>query len=140
MVGFALFFKLSRRGKMMQAVSEDRDAAEMVGVNINNIFLWVWGLGALLGGAAGVLLAPITLVYPDMGWSILAKSFAAAVLGGLDSLMGAVIGGLLMGLFEQMLGGYLGTMYQNVAGFAVIIIVLLVRPNGLFGEKDTTRV
>ena len=109
-------------------------------VNINNIFLWVWGLGALLGGAAGVLLAPITLVYPDMGWSILVKSFAAAVLGGLDSLMGAVIGGLLMGLFEQMLGGYLGTMYQNVAGFAVIIIVLLVRPNGLFGEKDTTRV
>ena len=75
-----------------------------------------------------------------MGWSILVKSFAAAVLGGLDSLMGAVIGGLLMGLFEQMLGGYLGTMYQNVAGFAVIIIVLLVRPNGLFGEKDTTRV
>ncbi|MAS51006.1 MAG: hypothetical protein CL712_03680 [Chloroflexi bacterium] len=140
MAAFALFFNFSRRGKMMQAVSEDRDAAEMVGVNINNIFLWVWGLGALLGGAAGVLLAPITLVYPDMGWSILVKSFAAAVLGGLDSLMGAVIGGLLMGLFEQMLGGYLGTMYQNVAGFAVIIIVLLVRPNGLFGEKDTTRV
>jgi branched-chain amino acid transport system permease protein len=137
---FALFFALTRRGKMIQAVSEDKDAAEMVGVNVNLVFLWVWGLGALLGGLAGVLMAPVTLVYPDMGWSILVKSFAAAVLGGLDSLVGAVIGGLLLGVFEQLLAGYVGTMFHSIAGFAVIIIVLLFRPNGILGSKESVRV
>jgi branched-chain amino acid transport system permease protein len=104
------------------------------------VFLWVWGLGALLGGLAGVLMAPVTLVYPDMGWSILVKSFAAAVLGGLDSLVGAVIGGLLLGVFEQLLAGYVGTMFHSIAGFAVIIVVLLFRPNGILGSKESVRV
>ena len=140
MVLFGLFFALTRHGKMMQAVSEDRDAAALVGINVRLVFLWIWALGSLLGGLAGVLMAPIILVYPDMGLSILVKSFAAAVLGGFDSLAGAVIGGLLMGVFEQMLSGYAGTMFQDIAGFAVIIVVLLVRPSGLFGSKEQTRV
>ena len=97
-------------------------------------------LGSLLGGLAGILLAPITLVYPDMGMIILVKSFAAAVLGGFNSLVGAVIGGLLMGVFEQMLGGYIGTKFQDIAGFTVIIMVLLFRPSGLFGSKELNRV
>jgi branched-chain amino acid transport system permease protein len=140
MLLFILFFYGTRHGKMMQAVSEDKDAAAIVGVDARQVFLWIWGLGAMLGGLAGVLMAPITLVYPDMGLSILVKSFAAAVLGGFDSLLGAVIGGLLMGVFEQLLGGYLGTMFQDIAGFAVIILVLLIRPSGLFGSKELTRV
>lgn len=140
MVVFGLFFALTRQGKMMQAVSEDKDAAAIVGVDSGRVFLWIWGLGALLGGLAGVLMAPITLIYPDMGLSILVKSFAAAVLGGFDSLLGAVVGGLLMGVFEQLLGGYLGTKFQDIAGFAVIIVVLLIRPSGLFGSKELTRV
>ena len=140
MILFGLFFALTRHGKMMQAVSEDRDAAALVGINVRLVFLWIWALGSLLGGLAGVLMAPIILVYPDMGLSILVKSFAAAVLGGFDSLAGAVIGGLLMGIFEQMLSGYAGTMFQDIAGFSVIILVLLIRPSGLFGSKEQTRV
>ena len=128
MILFGLFFALTRHGKMMQAVSEDRDAAgpPLVGINVRLVFLWIWALGSLLGGLAGVLMAPIILVYPDMGLSILVKSFAAAVLGGFDSLAGAVVGGLLMGIFEQMLSGYAGTMFQDIAGFSVIILVLLI--------------
>ena len=140
MILFGLFFALTRHGKMMQAVSEDRDAAALVGINVRLVFLWIWALGSLLGGLAGVLMAPIILVYPDMGLSILVKSFAAAVLGGFDSLAGAVVGGLLMGIFEQMLSGYAGTMFQDIAGFSVIILVLLIRPSGLFGSKEQTRV
>ena len=97
------------------------------------------GPRAMLGGLAGVLMAPITLVYPDMGMIILVKSFAAAILGGFTSLINAVIGGMLMGIFEQMLG-YVGTKFQDIAGFAVIILVLLIRPSGLFGTKEMSRV
>ena len=140
MMLFGLFFAFTRQGKMMQAVSEDKDAAAIVGVDSRRVFLWIWGLGAMLGGLAGVLMAPITLVYPDMGMIILVKSFAAAILGGFTSLIGAVIGGMLMGIFEQMLGGYVGTKFQDIAGFAVIILVLLIRPSGLFGIKETSRV
>ena len=140
MLLFGLFFAFTRQGKMMQAVSENKDAAAIVGVDSRRVFLWIWGLGAMLGGLAGVLMAPITLVYPDMGMIILVKSFAAAILGGFTSLIGAVIGGMLMGIFEQMLGRYVGTKFQDIAGFAVIILVLLIRPSGLFGTKEMSRV
>lgn len=140
LLAFWGFFSFTRIGRMMQAVAEDRDAAAIVGIDASRVFLWIWALGSMLGGIAGVLMAPVTLVYPDMGFAMLVKAFAAAMLGGFDSLLGAVIGGLLMGVIEQLVGGYIGTLYQEIAAFVLIIVVLLLRPSGLLGSRQLTRV
>ncbi len=140
LVTFWVFFRFTRIGRMMQAVAEDRDAAAIVGIDASRVFLWIWALGALLGGIAGVLMAPVTLVYPDMGFAMLVKAFAAAMLGGFDSLLGAVIGGILVGVFEQLVGGYIGTLYQEISAFVLIVVVLLLRPSGLLGSRQLTRV
>lgn len=140
LVSFGAFFRFTRAGRLMQAVAEDPDAARIVGVNVDRVFMWIWGAGALLGGMAGVLLAPITMVYPDMGLTVLIKAFAAAVLGGFDHLGGVVVGGLLLGVLEILLGFYGGSRYQEVVGFVVIVVVLLTRPQGLFGSMRIARV
>jgi branched-chain amino acid transport system permease protein len=140
LAAFWVFFRFTRIGRMMQAVAEDRDAAAIVGIDASRVFLWIWALGALLGGIAGVLMAPVTLVYPDMGFPILIKAFAAAMLGGFDSLLGAVIGGILVGVIEQLVGGYVGTLYQEISAFVLIVVVLLLRPSGLLGSRQLTRV
>lgn len=140
LLAFAAFFRYTRAGRLMQAVAEDPEAARIVGVDVDRVFMWIWGAGAALGGLAGVLLAPITMIYPDMGLTILIKAFAAAVLGGFDHLGGVVVGGLLLGVLEIVLGFYLGTKYQEIVGFAVILLVLAVRPQGLLGSARVARV
>lgn len=140
LLGFAAFFRYTRAGRLMQAVAEDPEAARIVGVDVDRVFMWIWGAGAGLGGLAGVLLAPVTMIYPDMGLTILIKAFAAAVLGGFDHLGGVVIGGLLLGVLEIVLGFYVGTKYQEIVGFAVILLVLTFRPQGLLGSVRVARV
>lgn len=136
---FAAFFVRTRYGKQMQAVAEDQDAAAIVGINVSAVFMWIWGAGALLGGLAGILMTPVTMVYPDLGMIILIKAFAAAVLGGFDNLFGAALGGFILGVAELLLGYYLGSQYQDVVGFVIIMLVLVVRPQGLFGSRSVAR-
>lgn len=93
----------------------------------------------MLGGVSGVLMAPVTMIYPDMGLSILIKSFAAAALGGFDHLGGVVLGGLILGILEVCLGFYVGSKYQEVVGFALILSVLIFRPQGLLGSARIAR-
>ena len=139
LVAFAAFFVRTRYGKQMQAVAEDQEAAAIVGINVSAVFMWIWGAGAMLGGLAGILMTPVTMVYPDLGMVILIKAFAAAVLGGFDNLLGAVIGGLLLGVVELVLSYYIGTRFQDVIGFVVIMLILTLRPQGILGSREVAR-
>ena len=93
-----------------------------------------------MGAAAGFLAAPLTLLYPDMGAAYLLKAFAAAVVGGFGNTLGAVVGGLIIGVIEMLAGGLFSTKIMQVAAYIVIIVVMFVRPEGLFGRRSTRRV
>jgi len=133
MLVFALVFRYTVFGRMMQATSENATAAYLVGIRVERVFTWTWGVGAALAGAAAVLMAPLTILTPDMGLDLLLKAFAATILGGLGSMPGAVVGGLLVGVSESLAGGYIDTAFQDVSSFVVIMVVLIVKPTGLFG-------
>lgn len=140
MLAFLVFFRYTRLGLMMRATAENQRAAALVGIRIERISSITWGVGVALGGVAGVLAAPLTLLYPDMGGPLLIKAFAAALLGGLGSLLGAVIGGFSLGVIENLAGGYVHTSVIDLAPFVLIILVLLLRPTGLLGRRATVKV
>ena len=133
MVAFALFFKLTRAGRFMQATADNPKAAKLVGLRVDRVYMYTFGVGSAVAAAAAVLMAPLTLLYPDIGFMLFVKAFAAAVLGGLTSIPGAVVGGFLIGIIEQLAAGYLHTAMQEVAAFIVIMIVMIFIPTGLFG-------
>lgn len=135
-----VFFRVTTMGKQMRATQQNQMGARLVGINTGRIFSATWALACLVGGAAGVLAAPVSLLYPDMGTNFLLKGFAAAVLGGFESVPGAIVGGLLIGVIEMLFGGYVSTAFQNLSAFVIIILVLFVRPQGLFGRTAVTRV
>lgn len=133
MLVFALFFKLTRAGRFMQATADNPKAAKLVGLRTDRVYMYTFGVGSAVAAAAAVLMAPLTLLYPDIGFMLFIKAFAAAVLGGLTSIPGAVVGGFLIGIIEQLAAGYLHTAMQEVAAFIVIMIVMIFIPTGLFG-------
>ena len=139
MVAFALFFRLTRVGKTMQATADNPKAARLVGVKVEQVHMLAFGVGAAVAGAAAALMAPITLLYPDIGFGLFIKGFAAAVLGGLNSMGGALLGGLIIGIVESLAGGYIATSFLEVSAFVVIMITLIVKPNGLLGSIAVRR-
>jgi branched-chain amino acid transport system permease protein len=106
-----------------------------VGIRVERVYTWTWGAGAAVAGAAAVLMAPLTLLSPDVGTNLLLKAFAATILGGLGSMPGAVVGGFIVGVTESLAGGYINTAFQEISSFVVIILVLILRPSGLFGIR-----
>ena len=140
MIVFALFFKLTRAGRFMQATADNPKAAKLVGLRTDRVYMYTFGVGSAVAAAAAVLMAPLTLLYPDIGFMLFVKAFAAAVLGGLTSIPGAVVGGFLIGIIEQLAAGYLHTAMQEVAAFIVIMIVMIFIPTGLFGIGRTRKV
>jgi branched-chain amino acid transport system permease protein len=136
---FVLFYR-SAAGRVMQAVCQSERGAALVGINVRAFHGMMWGTGAALGAAGGVLVAPITLLHPALGAAFLIKGFAAMTLGGFGSLGGAVVGGLLLGVAEQWVGGYVSTKLIDITAYLVIILVLALRPNGLFGRAIAERV
>ncbi len=134
-IAFTLFFRLTRAGKMMQATAENATAAYLSGIRVERVYTLTWGAGACIAGAAAVLMAPLTLLSPDVGFNLLLKSFAATVLGGLGSMPGAIVGGFLVGIIESLAGGYIHSGFQEVSAFVIIIVVLVFRPAGLFGAR-----
>jgi branched-chain amino acid transport system permease protein len=140
MLLFLLFFRYTLLGKMMRATAENQRAAALVGIRVERISAITWGVGVALGGVAAVLAAPLTLLYPDMGGPLLIRAFAAALLGGMGSLAGAVLGGLSLGVIENLAAGYVDTSLTDVAPFLLIILVLLVRPQGLLGRREVVKV
>lgn len=137
---FTVFFTSTRAGKMLQATAENAKAARLVGIRVDRVYAFTWGVGAATGAAAAVLMAPLTFVYPDVGSPLLVKAFAAAVLGGFGSLPGAVLGGFSIGLIEHLAGGYIHTSFTDISAFLVIMLVLVLRPTGLLGPRAVRRI
>ena len=130
---FALF-KYSKLGVAMQAASQNQLAAYYMGIPVQRINGLVWGLAAAVAAVAGLLLAPITFVHANMGFIGL-KAFPAAVVGGFGSLPGAIVGGLVIGIVESLSGFYLPDGFKDIAAYIVVLIMLMVKPNGLFGGQ-----
>ena len=127
-------FKYSKIGIAMQASSQNQLAAYYMGIPVKRLNGLVWGLSAGVATIAGLLLAPITFVHVNMGFIGL-KAFPAAVVGGFGSLPGAIVGGLIIGIVESLAGFYLPEGFKDVAAYVVVLAMLVVKPNGLFGEK-----
>jgi branched-chain amino acid transport system permease protein len=134
------FFRFSTIGKQMRATQQNLVGARLVGINTGRVFSVTWSLAAAIGAGAGVLAAPLSLLYPDMGTNFLLKGFAAAVLGGFESVPGAIVGGFIVGIVEMLFGGYVSTVFQQVSAFFIIILVLFIKPDGLFGRRSVSRV
>jgi len=130
---FALF-KYTKLGIAMQAASQNQLAAYYMGIPVKRINGLVWGLAAAVAAIAGLLLAPITFVHANMGFIGL-KAFPAAVVGGFGSLPGAIVGGLIIGIVESLSGFYLPDGFKDIAAYIVVLIMLVTKPNGLFGEQ-----
>jgi branched-chain amino acid transport system permease protein len=135
---FALF-RYTKLGIAMQATSQNQLAAYYMGIPVKRLNGLVWGLAAAVAAIAGLLLAPITFVYANMGFIGL-KAFPAAVVGGFGSLPGAIVGGLVIGVIESLSGFYLPEGFKDIAAYIVVLIMLMVKPNGLFGERLAKKV
>jgi branched-chain amino acid transport system permease protein len=135
-----LFFRFSKLGIAMKATAQDPEAAKLMGIRVKRIYTISWGLSSALGGLAGILIAPITKLDPPMMMDPLLKGFAAAVLGGMTSLFGCVLGGWILGVLENLVGGYVSTAFKSVVAFLVIVLVLCIRPSGLFARHYERKV
>lgn len=141
MIGLTVFTKKSKIGKGMRAVSEDKDAAELMGINVNVIISMTFAIGSALAAIAGVLLcSAYPVLIPTTGSMPGIKAFTAAVFGGIGSIPGAMLGGILLGIIEIFSKSYISTSLSDAIVFAVLIIVLLVKPTGILGKKITEKV
>ncbi len=127
-----LFFRYTRQGIALRAVTDDPETARMMGIPVRFIVMLTWAVAGFLAAFAGVLTAPIIYVSPEMMDDVLIKGYVAAVFGGLYSIPGAIIGALMIGVAENLAGGYIGSHYKTVTAFAMIVVLLSVRPQGLF--------
>ena len=141
MIGLYLFIQKTRIGTAIRAAAIDQGAAQLMGINVDRVILMVFVLGPALGGAAGLLVGiQYGQVYFTMGWSYGLKAFTAAVLGGIGNIPGAMVGGLLLGVIESLGSAYFSTAWKDALAFFVLILVLILRPTGLLGERVAEKV
>ncbi len=138
--GLFLFLERTLMGKAVLATAANRLAARLVGVDTSFVLALSFGLSAAIGALAGILITPITLTSFDVGTLLALKGFAAAMLGGMGSPLGAVVGGLVLGLLEALGAGYVSSAYKDAVAFLVILAVLFAMPQGLFGHRSVERV
>jgi branched-chain amino acid transport system permease protein len=129
-----VIFEKTMLGKKLQATSQDKEMASMLGISVAGMMLITFAYSAALGALAGVLVAPVLFVSVGMGATIALKAVAANIIGGFGNIPGAIIGGLVIGLAETLGAAYISTPYKDAFGFIILLLVLLVRPQGLFGE------
>lgn len=137
---FYILIRYTKLGLAMRAVSQSITTSELMGVKVRTVIASTWGIATVLGAIAGILIAPQTLLSPTMMSEVAVKGFAAAVLGGFTSLPGAVIGGLIIGVMENLFGSYVSNAFETSVVFLLIIVMLYIRPNGLFGKSMTKKV
>ena len=141
MVGLTLFVNLTRMGKAMRAVSEDRDAAELMGISVNKTITITFAIGSALAAVASVFFgATYTYIKPTTGSMPGIKAFTAAVFGGIGSIPGAMLGGILLGLIEQLSKVYISTLWSDAVVFGVLVLVLVFKPAGLLGKRVREKV
>ncbi|MDR1046925.1 MAG: branched-chain amino acid ABC transporter permease [Treponema sp.] len=141
MLGLTLLINYTKRGKAMRAVSFDMNAASLMGISVNGIISFTFALGSVLAAAGGVLYASAyPQVNPLMGMMPGLKAFVAAVLGGIGSVPGAMLGGFILGIAETMTKGFISSQYSDAISFGILIIVLLIRPTGILGRKPRIKV
>ncbi len=134
-----LFFRYSKIGVAMKATQQNENAARLMGIKTNRVRMVTWGISSFVGCVAGLLIAPV-LVEPYMMWDPMLKGFAGAVVGGMTSLPGAVFGAYIIGIVEHLFGGYVSIEFKSVVAFAVIVLVLCIRPSGLFARHYVKKV
>ncbi len=141
MVGLQLMIHKTRMGKAMRACSQDLEAASLMGINANRIISYTFAIGSALAAAGGVMVGIYyNAVWPYMGMMAGLKAFSAAVLGGIGSIPGAMIGGLTLGVLEILGVAYLSSSYKDAIAFGILILVLIIRPQGIMGKKITKKV
>ena len=140
LTAFFVIFYRTTVGTLIQAVYQSERGATLIGVNVQAFHQSMWGVGLAMGAIGGILIAPISLLHPDLGATFLIRGFAAMTLGGFGSLGGAIVGGLLLGVAEQNLGFYVNSALIDITAYLVIVAVLVIRPAGLFGKTVTVRV
>lgn len=140
MLILTIFLKYTRLGLSMRAAAHDPLMAELMGVSTRSIYSLAFGISAALGGAAGVLIAPLWFVYFGMGSLIGLKGFTAAVLGSLGSIPGAIFGGLFLGIVENLTAGYISSTWKDAISFGILIAALVFRPEGLLGKRSIRKV
>ena len=133
MLALTIFFGWTRIGKALRATSQNPRAAALIGIPVKSMRMIAWGLAASLAGIAGILLSPKLLMTPDMG-NVVMLAFAAAIIGGFSSLVGCVVGGVILGIVQNFIGILFSPQAMSVTPFFVIMLILVLRPQGLFGE------
>ena len=139
MIVLFLFLRYSKLGIAMKATQQNPTAARLMGIRINRILMFTWGISSLVGCVAGLLIAPTTM-QPYMMWDPMLKGFAAAVLGGMTSLPGSIFGAYAVGIIENLFGGYVSIEFKSVVAFVIIVLVLCFRPSGLFARHYVKKV
>ncbi len=134
-----VFFRYSRFGIAMRAVAADQRTASLMGISVARVQAVAWAVSSLLAGLAGLFFAVSFELSPSI-YTLGLKAFPATVFGGLDAVIGSGASGLFIGVFENLVGGYIAPLFKEIAGFLLILIILMVRPFGLFGQKDIERV
>jgi branched-chain amino acid transport system permease protein len=135
--GVALFLKITRTGKAIRAVAQDREKAMIVGINTERIYLMTWGISALLAGASGALIAPIFVIQPMMGVAILTYGFLSTQIGGMGSLIGTTVASYLIAIVTNFAGFYISNVYKEVFAFVIMFVVLLIKGGGLFEKSQS---
>jgi branched-chain amino acid transport system permease protein len=134
------FFERTILGKSLRAVAADREAASLVGINVQHSVMWSFAIGALAGGVAGTIITPLTFTSYDQGALIGFKGFSAAMLGGVGNLYGAMVGGIVLGLLETLAAGYLSSDFKDAVAFVVLLVILFAFPSGLLGQSVAEKV
>jgi branched-chain amino acid transport system permease protein len=137
---FTLILRHTRAGIALRAASQDQAVAKLMGISVSRSFALAWAMGSVAGLVAGILVAPILFLDVNLMAPLLIKGFAGAVLGGLSSLPGVFVGGLLLGVVENLLGAYVSGTFNEALSFILIIVVLIVAPAGIFGRVKSTKV
>ncbi|MFH1034501.1 MAG: branched-chain amino acid ABC transporter permease [Pseudomonadota bacterium] len=135
-----LFFRHTKVGVAMKATQQNQTAARLMGIRVNRVLMLTWGISSLVGACAAFLIAPTDTLDPNLMWTPQLKGFSAAVLGGMTSLVGSVAGGFLLGVIENLFGGYVSVEFKSVVAFAVIVLVLCFKPSGLFAKHYVRKV
>ncbi|KXS48855.1 neutral amino acid ABC transporter membrane protein [Halanaerobium saccharolyticum] len=130
-----LFLSKTKMGKAMRAMSDNIDLAQITGINTEKVIIWTWAMSGVLTAAAGILLAFDTHLTPVMGWNLLLPLFAAVILGGIGSPYGAMFGGLVIGISQEMSTLIISAAYKPAVAFTIMILMLIIRPSGLMGKK-----